>query len=45
MNDVTSRGEGGGGLSANTDCKGGVIRARENVCLKDEKPIGDAVPC
>ena len=49
MNDVISRGEGAGGVSENTDCRGGLdeeVRAREKVCLKDEeKPLGDNVPC
>lgn len=40
-NDVMSRGEGGGGESANIDCKGMTEagRAREKVCLRDEKPF------
>lgn len=39
-NEVTSWGEGGGGASENIACRGGAVevaRAREKVCLSDEK--------
>jgi hypothetical protein len=43
INDVTSRGEGGGGGSEKIACKGvedEAVRAREKVCLRDdEKPF------
>ena len=40
--DVTSAGDGGGGVSGNMDCSGitgDPERAREKLCLRDEKLI------